>query len=250
MNIILVETEEIQGNCVHLSDHRAKHIVKILRADVGARLKVGCIDGPLGTGYIVSMKKKYPFHVELKVELTDAPRPRPDVDLILALPRPIMLKRILSQVTALGVGTIHLVNANRVEKSFWDASILDPLEYRTHLLQGLEQAVDSCVPKVLIHDKFKPFVEDYLPTILTEYGTTICAHPTGDKKLGEVITNRVGRVLLAVGPEGGWIDYEVDKFQQQQFACCTIGDRILKVDTAVIALHSQITALREIAPVY
>lgn len=247
MNIILVEAKEIQRNCVHLGDHRAEHIVKVLRAEVGDRVKVGCIDGPLGAGEIVSIKKKYPFQVELEVELSDPPRSRPHLDLILALPRPIMLKRILSQITALGVGTIHLINAKRVEKSFWGASILHPQEYRLHLLQGLEQAVDSRLPKVEIHDKFKPFVEDYLPTIVPGYAGCICAHPTGNKKLSEVITKTEGRVILAIGPEGGWIDYEVEQFQQQQFACCTIGDRILKVDTAVIALHSQITALREIA---
>ncbi|MFT5700901.1 MAG: 16S rRNA (uracil1498-N3)-methyltransferase [Desulforhopalus sp.] len=248
MNIILVQAEEIQGNCVQLSDHRAEHIVKVLRSDVGGRVKIGCIDGPLGTGDIVSIKKKYPFVVQLKVDLANDPRPEPDLDLILALPRPIMLKRILSQVTALGVGTIHLVNAKRVEKSFWGASILEPREYRAHLLQGLEQAVDSRVPKVEIHDKFKPFAEDYLPTIISDYGNLICAHPTGNMKLGEVITERAGRVMLAIGPEGGWIDYEVEKFQDQQFSCCTIGDRILKVDTAVVALHAQITALRENVP--
>jgi len=246
MNIILVQAEEIQGNCVHLSDHRAEHIVKVLRADVGARVKVGCIDGALGDGYLVSLKKKYPFHVELKIDLAKSQRPKPHLDLILALPRPIMLKRILSQVTALGVGTIHLVNAKRVEKSFWGASILDPQEYRGHLLQGLEQAVDTRVPKVEIHEKFKPFAEDYLPELVPEYDNAICAHPTGNMKLSDAITGGEGRVLLAIGPEGGWIDYEVEKFQEQQFSCCTIGDRILKVDTAVIALHSQITALRGI----
>jgi RsmE family RNA methyltransferase len=249
MNIILVQAEEIQGNCVHLSDHRAEHIIKVLRADVGARVKVGCIDGALGDGYVISLKKKYPFHVELNIDLAKSQRPKPSLDLILALPRPIMLKRILSQVTALGVGTIHLVNAKRVEKSFWGASILDPEEFTVHLLQGLEQAVDTRVPKVEIHDKFKPFAEDYLPALIPEYDNAICAHPTGNMKLRDAITRGEGRVLLAIGPEGGWIDYEVEKFQDQQFDCCTIGDRILKVDTAVIALHSQITALREIASV-
>ena len=49
---------------------------------------------------------------------------------------------------------------------------------------------------------------------------------------------------MAVGPEGGWVDYEVQKFREQGFVCCTIGERILKVDTAIIALHASITALR------
>jgi RsmE family RNA methyltransferase len=246
MNIILVHAEEIQGNCVCLSDHRAKHIVKVLRAEEGGRLKIGCINGNLGAGEITSIVKKYPFSVNITVELNEPARPKPDLDLILALPRPIMLKRILSQVTALGVGTIHLINANRVEKSFWKASLLAPEEYTEHLIQGLEQAVDTRVPDVVVHEKFKPFIEDYLPGITSRYGCCICAHPGGDMPLASAVQNGDARdVLLAIGPEGGWVDFEVEKFRELQFQCCTLGDRILKVDTAVIAIHARITALRD-----
>jgi RsmE family RNA methyltransferase len=159
-----------------------------------------------------------------------------------------MLKRILSQVTALGVGTIHLVNANRVEKSFWEAGILQPEECRNHLLQGLEQAVDTRVPDLRLHRQFKPFIEDFFPTVAGTYRHLLVAHPTGARRLGEVIDSGSdnARIALAVGPEGGWVDYEVQKFQEQGFSCCTIGERILKVDTAVIALHARISALREL----
>lgn len=249
MNIILVQAEEIQENCVHLSDHRAKHIVKVLHGAVGDRLRVGCINCDLGVGEIVSLTKKYPFSVELVLDLSEQARPIPELDLILALPRPIMLKRILSQVTALGVGTIHLINANRVEKSFWKASLLEPQEYTEHLVQGLEQAVDTRLPEVVIHEKFKPFVEDYLPKITPGYGSLICAHPKGNRTLAGVVKEGEDkRVLLAIGPEGGWVEFEVEKFKEQEFNCCTIGDRILKVDTATIAIHAQITALRSAFP--
>jgi len=244
MNIILVELEELQENCVRLTGRRAEHIVKVLRADVGAEVKVGVIDGDMGSGEIISITKKYPFEVVLRVQISEPQRVLPPLDLILALPRPIMLKRILSQVTALGIGTIHLINANRVEKSFWGATILEPSEYRDHLLQGLEQAVDTRVPQVQIHDKFKPFVEDYLPTIMEQYSCCVCAHPKGDTSLVAAVAGKGGRILFAIGPEGGWVDYEVAKFTEAGLLCCTIGDRILKVDTAVIALHSQISALR------
>lgn len=246
MNIILVQAEEIQENCVHLSDHRAKHIVKVLRGEVGDRLRVGCINGDLGVGKVVSIVKKYPFSVQLVLDLNEPARPIPKLDLILALPRPIMLKRILSQITALGTGVIHLINANRVEKSFWKASLLEPQEYTEHLVQGLEQAVDTRVPQVVIHERFKPFVEDYLPEITSRYGSLICAHPQGDRTLSTVVKEGGDRrVLLAIGPEGGWVDFEVEKFKEQNFNCCTVGDRILKVDTATIAIHAQITALRD-----
>ncbi|TKB25977.1 16S rRNA (uracil(1498)-N(3))-methyltransferase [Desulfopila sp. IMCC35006] len=245
MNIILAEEGEVADSQLTLVDHRAKHIVKVLRAEVGDRVRVGLINGAMGCGIISAMHKKHPFTVDLDLTLNEPPRPRPTLDLVLALPRPIMLKRILSQVTALGVGTIHLINANRVEKSFWEAGILQPEEYRSHLLHGLEQAVDTSLPHIRLHPQFKPFIEDFFPSLASDYRHLLLAHPTGTQLIGEVIDSSNGRVALAVGPEGGWVEYEVKKFQEQGFSGCTIGERILKVDTAVVALHARISALRE-----
>jgi len=249
MNIILAEAEEVDSQRLILSDHRAKHIVKVLRAEVGDLVRVGLINGNMGTGTILAIKSKYPFSVELELNLTSGSRSVPPLDLILALPRPIMLRRILSQVTALGVGSIHLINASRVEKSFWEAGILKREEYRAHLLLGLEQAVDTRLPSVHIHSKFKTFIEDIFPSLAQNYDHLLLAHPNGDQLLGNVIGSKDSRVALAVGPEGGWIDYEVEKFQEQGFYNCNIGERILKVDTAVIALHARISALREVSKV-
>ncbi len=248
MNIILAEAEEVVDGLLILTDHRAKHIIKVLQAQVGDQVRVGLIDGNMGFGTISAIKKKYPFYVALNLNLDNPPRVPPTIDLILALPRPIMLKRILSQVTALGVGTIHLIHANRVEKSFWEAGILQPEEYRSHLLHGLEQAVDTRVPDVRLHRQFKLFVEDYFPPLAVDYHHLLLAHPTGNLRFGDVIDQKNDRIALAVGPEGGWVEYEVQKFQEQGFSCCTIGERILKVDTAVVALHARISALREVLP--
>ncbi len=248
MNIILAEAGEVDNRQLTLADHRAKHIVKVLRAEVGDRVRVGLINGNMGLGTITAIQKKYPFSVALDLDLHDPMRPQPLVDLILALPRPIMLRRILSQITALGVGSIHLINANRVEKSFWEAGILRPEEYRTHLLHGLEQAVDTRLPTVQLHHQFRPFIEDFFPPLVKRYHRLLLAHPGGDGRLGDVVDSRNGRMALAVGPEGGWGDYEVGKFREQGFVCCSFGVRVLKVDTAVIALHAGISALREVLP--
>ena len=243
MNIILAEEGEVVDRSLTVTDQRAEHIVKVLHKEIGDQLRVGLIDGLQGYGTLTAVHKKYPFSATLNLQLTEPPGPLPPLDLILALPRPIMLKRILSQVTALGVGTIHLINANRVEKSFWEAGVLQPEEYRPHLLHGLEQAVDTRLPKIELHPKFKPFVEDVCPALVTEYRHLVLADPAGEQPLAHVVGGKAGRVLLAVGPEGGWVEYEVQKFREQGFHCCSLGPRILKVDTAVIALHATITAL-------
>ena len=245
MNIILAESDEITDHLIHLADHRAEHIVKVLRSEVGDTVRVGIVNGGKGEGEILAIKKKYPFAVDLRLAISDLQIMTPPLDLILALPRPIMLKRILCQMTALGVGVIYLIHANRVEKSFWEASIVSENGFKPFLLQGLEQAVDTRLPKICLHRKFKPFVEDYYPTIRDSYKHHLLAHPGGQNMTQKKMFGESGRAVLAVGPEGGWVDYEVQKFRQQGFTQCSIGDRILKVDTAVIALHARISLLIE-----
>lgn len=181
MNIILIEKKEVFGNRVVLTDYRAKHIVKILKSEVGDCLRMGVLDGYSGEATVTAVQRKFPFVVELSLGLNNPPGPPPAIDLLLALPRPIMLKRILSQVTALGIGTIYLVNANRVEKSFWDAGLLEEKEYRPHLIHGLEQAVDTRLPNIENYRHFRPFVEDVLPRLASQYSHLLLAHPPAEK---------------------------------------------------------------------
>ncbi|CAG36435.1 16S rRNA (uracil(1498)-N(3))-methyltransferase [Desulfotalea psychrophila] len=254
MNIILFEEKEISSTYhIQITDHRAKHIVKVLRSQVGDRVRVGVIDGGRGMAKIVAIKPKFPFSVDLDIQLeTTLPEEKPVIDLVLALPRPIMLRRILSQVTSLGVGRIFLIDSQRVEKSFWQASLLQNEQYREHLLIGLEQAVATRLPEVSIYPKFKGFMDELLVKDLDDYSALIVADPAGTNTFSEALRQaggslrQGGRVLLCVGPEGGWVPAEVDQFSGCGFSICTIGERILKVDTAVIALHSRIMALREI----
>ncbi|HID69661.1 MAG TPA: 16S rRNA (uracil(1498)-N(3))-methyltransferase [Desulfobacterales bacterium] len=240
MNIILFEKDELADSTILLSDHRAKHIVKVLQSLEGDTLRVGMLDGKTGEATVVSVKRKYPFVVELYVNLNDQPIPPPAIDLLLALPRPIMLKRILSQVTALGVEAIYLLNANRVEKSFWEAGILEEKEYRPHLIHGLEQAVDTRLPHIQIHRRFRPFAEDVLPELASQYTKLLLAHPSATENLSGCLAGSNGRILYAVGPEGGWVDFEVAKLLSAGMQPFSMGNRILKVDTAVVAIHSRI----------
>jgi RsmE family RNA methyltransferase len=240
LNIILIESHELTANRVLLSDYRAKHIVKVLKSRVGDTLRVGIVDGNVGEARVENIQSKYPFVVALTVALGNNQDPIPVLDLVLALPRPIMLKRILSQVTALGVGRIYILNANRVEKSFWESGILNPEEYRPHLIQGLEQAIATRLPDIQIRPHFRPFVEDELPQIAANYGQLLLAHPDGKVPLSSCMQNGDGRILFAVGPEGGWVDYEVEKFISAGMHMFSMGERILKVDTATVAIHSRI----------
>ena len=121
--------------------------------------------------------------------------------------------------------------------------MLEQEQYFEYLWQGLEQAVDTRMPQVVFHRRFKPFVEDYLSEVKGDHSHCLLAHPTGAVTLPDALRGRPERVLLAVGPEGGWVDYEVVKFTEAGFTVCSIGERILKVDTAVVALHARVSQL-------
>jgi 16S rRNA (uracil1498-N3)-methyltransferase len=247
MNLILIAPEEVQAGqpIAFRDDHRCRHINEVLRGKPGATIRIGLINGYLGTGRIISIS---PHEVVIEAVWQEQEPPTPATDLILALPRPIMLRRILAQATALGVGRIFLINANRVEKSFFKASLLQEDSFEPYLRQGLEQAVATRLPLVSSHPRFRPFVEDRLPEITSDYSHLLLAHPGAAWKLPETAPPPLaGRVLLALGPEGGWIDFEIAKFQEQHFLPFSMGPRILRLETAVCGLLAQIDLLRQLS---
>ena len=242
MNIILLETGEVKDQKAVLADDRARHIVKVLRSIPGDTVKVGMVNGKIGSGTIKQLSSTPPYRVVIAVRLEQEPPPTPPLDILLALPRPIMLRRILSQVATLGIGHLYVVNANRVEKSFWNGSITNADSCRNYFLDGLAQAVDTRLPGISFHRGFKPFMEDFA-RLAPGYKLLLLAHPNCRDTLAEVFRPGCGRILLAIGPEGGWVDYEMDRMREAGFSMFSIGSRILKVETAVTALHSMVSLL-------
>lgn len=239
MNLILLgKADFVDQNQVRFSGRRLEHIVNIQRAGIGDKLRVGEINGSLGTGKITSLGT---HELEMKIQLDQQP-PKPlPITLLLALPRPKMLKRVLQSVSSLGVKQIHLINSYRVDKSFWSSPLLQPEQLQEQLLLGLEQARDTILPEVHLHTRFKPFVEDELPEIAKETSAYV-AHPAAESHCPSETTQPA---TLAIGPEGGFIPYEIEKFQCCDFLPITLGKRILRVETAVPVLLSRLTLTLE-----
>lgn len=242
MNLLLLEPHELAQHEVLLAGRRAEHLLQVLKVEPGDSVRVGLVGGKLGSGRVVAIEGET---VRLAVELEREPVCDLHIELILALPRPIMLQRILKQATVLGVRRFHLIRSRRVEKSFFQSPVLAPDKIRALLLEGMEQAMDTWLPEVTIHHQFKPFVEDILPTF---DGQGLIAHPeAGGTMDGVPVTGEPGqRLLLAIGPEGGWSDYEVQRFCEAGFLGMTMGSRILHVDTAVVSLLAQLQLLYDL----
>lgn len=235
MNLILLFEEDFaEGtNRVRLKGRRLRHILDVHRAKAGDELTVGLAGGLIGKGLITSLNED---RAEMELSLTKKPPAPLSVTLVLALPRPKVLRRVLQTVSSMGVKKIYLLNAHRVEKSFWSSPFLSGASIRDQLILGLEQSRDTVMPEVLLRPLFKPFAEDELPEIINET-TALAAHP-GAKD--ECPRNISGKITLAIGPEGGFIPYEIEKLTSCGFQAVSMGERVLRVEAAVPALLSRL----------
>lgn len=243
MNRILFEKDEIVDGIATFGGERAEHVMNVLHGEVGQILKTGEIGGFIGTGVITGITRP-PSSVsspEITVACSHDKRSlRPWVDLILAPPRPRVMKRLLPQLATMGVGRIFLVGAKKVEKDFWGATLLKPENYRPLLIDGLMQAGTSILPTLETRRNFRKFVKEELDTLWPE-AKRIVAHPyDGNRTIEQPERSNNRAILLAVGPEGGWTDEEVTLLEEHGFARYSLGSRILRTDTATIALLAQL----------
>lgn len=242
MNLILLQEDDFQDQPrsnndpakVILLGQRAQHIQQVLKAEVGQQLKVGLLGGQHGMGTVRSIE---PMQCELDVSLNSPPPAKLPLTLLLALPRPKVARRIIHAATELGVSEIILLNSYRVEKSYWQSPLVDDAHLHNAMLEGLSQSGDTMLPTLQRQRLFKPFVEDQLPELLQQRRGLV-AHPYASPLVAS--TPLTTPTLLAIGPEGGFIPYEFEKLLEAGLQGFSLGERILKVETALPTLIAKL----------
>ncbi len=231
MNLLLLHEEEfaVDGR-VTLRGRRYDQLIQILKIEVGDSIRVGVVDGLMGNAEVLQVARD---HVVLQPCCSIMPPKALPLVLVLAMPRPKMLWRCLRMVAELGVKELYLVNSFRVEKSYWQTPQLEASALKEKMLLGLEQAKDTLLPQIHIRKRFKPFVEDELPSLLDGRKGYV-AHPMPEGlELGQLDTPLIEPTLLCIGPEGGFIPYEVDKLKLVGLKPLSLGERILRVETVL-----------------
>jgi len=232
VNLIILEPAEVSASGdVRLTGPRADHLLKVLKVAPGHHVRVGMLDGPRGVAMVQSISGRTTI---LRCAFEAVAPPRPHVDLLLALPRPKVMRRLWAQIAALGVGQIILTNAARVERNYFDTHVVTPGCYRPLLIEGLQQSRDTRLPGVSVHRQFKVLVEDQLDDLF-QGGLRIVADPAAERAAAHLVTEHE-RVLLAIGPEGGWNDFERELLAAHGFHSVGMGSRTLRTDTACVAL--------------
>lgn len=215
-------------------------MLEVLGVTPGDHVRAGVLDGPRGTATVLGIEEA---RITLSMSLEPQAPARPNIDLLLALPRPRSLKKLLPEVTALGVGRIMLTETYRVEKAFFGATLLRPENHRPLLYEGMMQAKLTHLPEVTVQRKLWQVLKQ-LPERFDDH-IKLVAHPEATAPLAQVRLPRKKPVLLAVGPEGGFIDKEVQQLCDAGFSAITMGDNILRVETACVSLMAQIDLLRQ-----
>ncbi|QNJ03510.1 16S rRNA (uracil(1498)-N(3))-methyltransferase [Synechococcus sp. PROS-U-1] len=233
MNIVVLNRRDWQDEQhVRLFDRRADHIRAVLRAAVGDSVRVGELNGLLGHGRICAIDAD---SVALRVELSQPPPPRHRFDVVLSLPRPKVLRRLFRTVAEYGVANLHLIHSARVEKSYWQSPLLAPDKVHDALLAGMERASDTVVPQVHQYRRFRPFVEDQLkdicagrPCWIAQMGASLALRETPPRD-----------AVVMVGPEGGFVPFELELAQAVLAQPVHLGSRTLSVDTALTSALAQ-----------
>ncbi|MEM8594120.1 MAG: 16S rRNA (uracil(1498)-N(3))-methyltransferase [Pseudomonadota bacterium] len=235
MNLLLLhESDFISDDTAQLEGRRADHLIKVLKVQVGSSLTSGRLNGLIGRSVVQSIESGC-VTVQCSSEFSDAPPAPSHTQLLLALPRPNMLRRILHHATELGVKDIHLFQSKKVEKSFWQSPMLSDEKIHEALCLGLEQSIDTRLPTVTYHKQLAHFLAR-LPEIKGErigyvahpYNASPCPHNLNQPN------------SLVIGPEGGFTHDEVTVFNENGFTSIGLGQRILRVENAVSTALSRI----------
>lgn len=234
MNLIIIHPEDfIAEEMVMLKGHRAEHALSILGATKGDTVKVGKLNGQVGSGSVLAISAD---SVTLHVKCDTAPPAPLPTTLICAMQRPKTLRKILQCATSMGVKKFIIIECWKVEKSYWSSPLLSEENLREQLILGLEQGKDTVLPSISLKRRFKPFVEDELPAIAANKRALV-AHPGTDTPCPRGIE---GDTVLALGPEGGFTDYEVNKFVEAGFSPVNLGERIIRTEFAVAAILGRL----------
>ncbi len=241
MNLLLLDpTELTPDGRATLRDRRALHVRTVLRAAVGDTLRAGILDGPLGRATVEAIADDT---VVVRVACAE-PAPAADDVLLLAMPRPKVLLRMLEHAAALGFGRIALFRSWRVDKSHLDSTAMQPAAQQEHLRLGLEQAGRTRLPRITFHPLFKPFVEDELPGLALPAARFV-GHPHTQLRTAALALGRDAPFALCLGPDGGLLPYEVDRLREAGFLPVSCGPHALRTESALSLLAGQLDLLRQ-----
>ena len=242
MNMLLLEPEDrISADAVRVSGRRFDELMRI-GIEPGKLCRAGMRGGLTGSAEVIRIDSDA---AELRLLPGAPPPPKSGVILVAALPRPQTLDKVIHAAVTMGVEAVWFIHTRKVEKSYWQSSRLADDAIREEVILALEQCADTVMPEITFHRRFRMFFEDELDGIVPEGSVRLFGSPSSVEPVPIGLAERE-KVVLAVGPEGGFNDFEEQKLRERGFSGVTLGRRILRSEFAVNALLSLLGGCRSI----
>jgi 16S rRNA (uracil1498-N3)-methyltransferase len=219
--------DEFSGNTAALTGVHADHLIRVLRARVGQEFDVAARD-TVRHGRIVAISADR-VEFELGEEISAAPTA--NVTLLLAIFKFDRLEWAIEKCTELGVSRIVPVIARRTDAHLAVAATKRAERWRKIALQASEQSRRGSPPEISEPIKLKD------AALLSGARRILLSESEQQTQLRDLLMpdQDDGDILLAVGPEGGWTEDELQLFQKSGWIAASLGPTILRAETAAIA---------------
>ncbi len=227
MNIILFDHLDAT-NTLAATDYRARHIKGVLRLGIGEHFVAGVINGSSGTATLLASDTEQLTFSYSAEAASEALHP---LTLIVVQVRPISMRRILREAVSLGVGTLILSGADSAEKSYASAKLYSEGEYRSILIDGAMQSGKTAIPPV----HFAHTIAEAIELAGSDAERIVMDNKERGERLSTMVLEQEQPVVLAIGGERGFSDRERSLFRDASYRFATIGERVLRTETAVSA---------------
>jgi RsmE family RNA methyltransferase len=245
-SLVLVPSEVVNSQQGVLLGARARYAYDQHGVRDGQSIKVGVVGGPRGFG-IVSQAS--PERVVIELSLSSAHLPPVPITLIVGVSRPQTIKKVIQAAVMFGVNALHFARSELGEKSYLQSRSLDRDQMEEESLKALEQVWDSRTPEISIHRSFDYLIDHVVPTIAegsSEQVIKLLAHPTGmPLRVGDAKEIKGAHTLVAIGPERGWSVGEVTRFSEIGFKATSLGERVVRVEHALVFMLGKLALLRD-----
>jgi RsmE family RNA methyltransferase len=226
------------GRSLSRWDDRTVHLLKVLHKKAGDTFEAGILGGMRGTGKIE--KINFDGSIFITVTANDPSPPRLRIRVAVGFVRPIQIKRILRDLSNIGVSNIDLVGTDMGEKSYRDTKLLSDGGARKALVEGAVQSRDTILPEITVYDHVEKWLKQRPWEDANEIRSPLLAALDNVRPEGSMFNlDRTSKsIALAVGPERGWSDRERDLFEKAGFLRLSLGGRALRTETACVAAAS------------
>src|SRR5580658_5874135 len=242
--------DEVSGDTAALLGDHAAHLARVLRAQVGQEFDIAAGD-EIRRGTITTIAVD---RVEFALEKRHYPPERdrlksgPNITLVLAIFKFDRMEWAIEKCTEIGVARIIPIITRRSDAHLAAAAVKRHERWQRIIRQASEQSRRSAPPEIAVPVKLKDLASDgVLPVNATRVVLAESLDSEEGARLEDVLQSRSssGEVVLAVGPEGGWADGERSWFYEAGWAEASLGDTILRAETAaIVATALALEALR------